>query len=339
MRIDADTHVDEIEATWDYMEETESRWKPISIDPGVPTVPGDPRPHRRWVINGEFGIRRWRDDKRTGTTKVTRELLDVDARLRHMDELRVDIQVIYPTLLLWGPSFPKAVNQPEAEVALTRSYNRWIASRTESSEGRLRWVAVAPVSAMDRALDEVRWARDHGACGVMPRGHVFASRNVADPYFFPLYEEASRLDLAICLHSGLGANPSAFTQLVSRNVPDKFPDLRFGWIEQAASWIPYMCTDLEAKNKRLTFHPFELKSDLFQRYHFYVTCESTDDLPYILQYGTEDSLMVGTDYSHADQASEIEALDIVEQRGQLGQIPMDVARKILDDNPRRFYGL
>lgn len=339
MRIDADAHVDEIEATWDYMEQSESRFKPLSIDPGVPTVPGDPRPHRRWVVDGHFGIRRWRDDKRTGTTQVTRELLDIDARLRHMDELRVDVQVLYPTFLLLGPSWPEGLSAPEAEVALYRSYNRWLSARTALSRGRLRWVSVVPVSAMDRALEEVRWAKDHGACGVMPRGNVFRSRNVSDPYFFPLYEEASRLDLPICLHSGLGSNPSAFTQLASHNVPDQFPELRFGWIEQGASWIPYLCTDLEAKAKRLTLRPFGLKSDLFQRYHFYVTCESTDDLPYILQFGTEDSLMVGTDYSHADQASEIEALDIIEQRGQTGQIPAEVARKILDDNPRRFYGL
>ena len=49
--------------------------------------------------------------------------------------------------------------------------------------------------------------------------------------------------------------------------------------------------------------------------------------------------MVGTDYSHADQASEIEALDIVEQRAAQGQFSNEIARKILDENARRFYGL
>lgn len=49
--------------------------------------------------------------------------------------------------------------------------------------------------------------------------------------------------------------------------------------------------------------------------------------------------MIGTDYSHADQYGEIEALDIIEQRGKQGVIPAAVAQKILDDNPRRFYGL
>ena len=49
--------------------------------------------------------------------------------------------------------------------------------------------------------------------------------------------------------------------------------------------------------------------------------------------------MIGTDYSHADQSAEIQALDVIEQRGKKEEIPPSVARKILDDNPRRFYGL
>ena len=49
--------------------------------------------------------------------------------------------------------------------------------------------------------------------------------------------------------------------------------------------------------------------------------------------------MIGTDYSHADQSEEIQALDVIEQRAEKGEIPAFVAGKILDDNPRRFYGL
>ena len=55
--------------------------------------------------------------------------------------------------------------------------------------------------------------------------------------------------------------------------------------------------------------------------------------------GTDDSLMIGTDYSHADQSAEIQALDVIEQCAEKGEISASVARKILDDNPRRFYGL
>jgi hypothetical protein len=41
----------------------------------------------------------------------------------------------------------------------------------------------------------------------------------------------------------------------------------------------------------------------------------------------------------ADQSAEIGTLDVIEERAQRGDISPTVARKILDDNPRRFYGL
>jgi len=49
--------------------------------------------------------------------------------------------------------------------------------------------------------------------------------------------------------------------------------------------------------------------------------------------------MIGTDYSHADQSAEIGALDVIEQRAEKEEIPASVARKILDANTCRFYGL
>ncbi len=54
------------------------------------------------MIDGKRQVRFIRSDKDSGTTVETRELLDVKARLKHMDELGTDIQVIYPTLFLDG---------------------------------------------------------------------------------------------------------------------------------------------------------------------------------------------------------------------------------------------
>jgi predicted TIM-barrel fold metal-dependent hydrolase len=349
-RVDVDAHVDESEATWEYLDEGARRFKPVSLDPGIPTAPGDARPHRLWLVDGTPRIRRWRDDKRTGTVRATRELLDVEARIRHMDELRVDVQVLYPTFFLHG-----FTARPEIDVALCKSYNRWIAKATEKSHGRLRWVAVLPFLDIDKAVEEMRWAKDHGACGVFKKGIECGERAASDPYFFPVYEEASRLDLPICIHNATGSIESdiaegsalggdiiaisAFSALVEHGVPDMFPKLRVGFIEAGASWVPFLIADLVAKKLRRTFLPIDFKEDLFRRYRFYVACQTNDDLPYILKYGTEDSLMIGTDYSHADQSAEMQALDIIEQRGEKGEIPASVARKILDDNPRRFYGL
>jgi len=67
--------------------------------------------------------------------------------------------------------------------------------------------------------------------------------------------------------------------------------------------------------------------------------ELQDDLPYILQFGTEDNLMVGTDYTHNDVSAELLALSIVDERAKNGEFSAEVARKIVEDNPGRFYGI
>ena len=64
-----------------------------------------------------------------------------------------------------------------------------------------------------------------------------------------------------------------------------------------------------------------------------------DDLPYILSYGAEDSLMVGSDYGHADQSAEIDAPKHILRMAEAGRFSHDVASKIVDTNARRFYGL
>ncbi len=363
-RIDADAHVDETEDTWEYIEPSESRFKPVSVEPAtaasrlrasspgaaVTTRPREfrPPPSDGWLVDGEIYRRPVRDYPRTGTTAATSQLLDVDARVRHLDELRIDVQVLYPTTFI-NASF---IGRPEVELALARSYSRWIAARTDQTHGRLRWVAVLPLLTMDKALEELRWAKDHGACGVFKKGVECGGRAVDDPYFFPLYEKASRLDIPMCIHTGTeGPVPSlraadpitavmAFEPLMASGVMQQFPALRVGFIEASASWVPFSLSRRLAGLNRQAHRPLDAKQlDLFRPNRIYVACQSQDDLPYILQFGTEDSLLVGTDYTHADASAELRALDIVEQRGASGEIPAEVARKILEDNPRRFYGI
>jgi len=87
--IDADTHVDETEDTWEYLQPDEQSLKPSTQ---IPTNPDPSRPPSRyWLIDGKRQLRFIRDDKSTGTTVQARELLDVQARLRQMDELEVDV--------------------------------------------------------------------------------------------------------------------------------------------------------------------------------------------------------------------------------------------------------
>jgi predicted TIM-barrel fold metal-dependent hydrolase len=80
----------------------------------------------------------------------------------------------------------------------------------------------------------------------------------------------------------------------------------------------------------------QLSKNVLKDKRVWVTCQTDDDLEYILGYAGEDTLVIGTDYGHSDNASEIEALRKLRREGNLTP---QVINKILDDNPRALYAL
>ena len=352
--IDADTHIDENEETWAYVEESFRALAPVTVT--RPTAGKETAPATRyWMVEGQLRRRPTRDDKRTGTVEATRNLLDVPARLRHMDELGVDVQVIYPSFFLRAPS-----DRPDLEVALCRGYNRWLADRCSQSHGRLRWVAVLPTLNMDETVKEIRFARDHGAAGVLKKGIECSDRLAGDPYFYPIYDEASQAGLAVCVHQGSG-DPKysdvsrafgglwhqvmpvidACNSLAANGIPDMFPKLRVGFIEAGSMWAPYVINDLQTRHERIRefSRPFHFKSDLFKASRFFVTYQTPEDLPLLLRYGLEDCLVLGSDYSHTDHSMELRAHQTMRDRATAGEVSPVVVRKMLEDNPRALYGL
>jgi len=351
--IDADTHVDECEDTWKKLEGTPSaQYIPVTI-----SMPADeakragynPTNSRCWVVEGRLQNRAIRDEV-NHPPRVYRELQDVSGRLAHMDKMGVDIQVIFPTFFIRYNT-----SNADAEWALTTTYNRWIAEKCASTNGRLRWAAVLPLLQPAKAVEELRWAKAHGACGIYKRGFDL-DRKVTDPYFFPIYEEASALDIPLCIHTGHPLPGHewdrgfpiiySFTMLVSSGVAKKFPKLRFGLIESGASWIPYAISQLGAVKRQALrgqqarlARLFELEPEIFRANRMYITIDPIDDVESLLKFGTEDSLMIGTDYSHTDISANLSGIDEVRGWIDEGRITRAQGEKILERNSQVFYGL
>jgi predicted TIM-barrel fold metal-dependent hydrolase len=339
--IDADAHVIETDQTWEYFSEHEKKYKPITV-----THAGTDGERRFWLIDGSARFR----DGNVGrnTPQGSRELTDVEARLRHMDELEIDKQVIYPSMLT------SLSDNPEVEAALFKSYNRWLADVCAQGEGRLHWIARLPLTTSQDAVDELRWAKAHGAVGIFLRS-IEGDRMLPNPFFHPLYEEAEALNVPVCVHASI-ANPAvtkvlsqgrdqgnfmkfklsvvgAFHSLVIDEIPEKFPRLRFGFVETSSQWVPYVLHDLF---RRFEWKGWSVPKDLMREYRLYVACQTDDDLPYVLRYAGEDNIIMGTDYGHADTSTELEALHRLQAETE---IEPRVAKKILDDNARALYGL
>ena len=112
-----------------------------------------------------------------------------------------------------------------------------------------------------------------------------------------------------------------------------FPKLRFGFIEASAQWVPWVMH--EAKNRFKTMGR-KWPDNLLKEYGMFVTCENSDDIPYIVREAGEDNLVIGTDYGHTDISSDVDAIRIFRQRNDLTPA---VKEKILSDNSRALYAL
>ena len=346
--IDADAHVVECERTFEYLDPEFMDYKPrivVQKTSDVQVLDNEGRAQKEfWVIDGRLQPKE--GNIGSNTSRESREMANIDARLQHMDELEIDVQVLYPTVFLraW-------TQDPTAEYALCKSYNRWLADIWAAAPDRLKWVVMPPLLSMDKAEEELRFAKDHGAVGVFLRG-LECERRLDNPYFFRLYALGEELDLPMCFHSGnnsfavrdiyatecgFGRSKlpvvAAFHTLLMNGIPAKFPRLRWGFIEVSAQWIPYALNDLALRFRR---KGKRLSETVLADNSFYVACQVTDDLGYILPAAGDGQLVVGTDYGHADTSSEIAALRKLKDDGK---VPAAVAERILEGNARALYGL
>jgi predicted TIM-barrel fold metal-dependent hydrolase len=375
MYIDADAHVDENAETWSYVPASRADFRPAEMVFPEGQVPSylavghnDGLVPRGLFIDGELHHRRQRSDELTQTTVEVRELYDVPARLKQMDAIGIDTQIIYPTILL-----NELTERPEVELALCEAYNRWIADRCRDTGGRLRWTAVLPLRSMPEAIAELRRVKDEGAVAIFKRGYDTDGRRAGDPYFHPLYQVAEELDIPVCIHSGgpyLGYSlalartqvslkislyvQDAFLSLLMSGTCAKFPGLRFGFIEAGSGWVPsalYEANfDTLAKsgaNRTLVaaratgdettaLIPAQHYDELLEREQLFVTCEAGENLSNLVGLIGDDNLCVGTDFGHSDRSALIYAHSEIAARDDLRA---ETKLKLTETNARALYGL
>jgi predicted TIM-barrel fold metal-dependent hydrolase len=279
-------------------------------------------------------------------SEAVREMQDIGGRLKHMDELNIDVQVLYPSLFL-RPLTSKA----EVEAAICRSYNQWLIDICRKGEGRLRWIAVVPLIDIASAVTEVQFAKANGACGIFMRGLVDDKR-LSHPLFFPLYAEAQNADVPICVHASTGSFDwvrlfegengfmrfkvpvlSAFHSIVHDGIPAKFPKLRFGFIEVRAQWVPYMAVEIakrfERENKRWCETSFAIIGSMSHARRMTI-CLTCSNIPAKTTSSSAQTMVITTPRRKS------KPLRLLKKKGEVEPRIID---KILYDNAKALYGI
>ena len=288
------------------------------------------------------------------------EAKDAETWLRAMDEGGMETAVLFPTSVGLTASL---IWEPEVAVEVCRAYNRFMYEEFLSRSPRLKAAALIPMQDLDAAVDELRRAvTEYGMVGAMlPAlgGHPPLGRKE----YFPLYEEAQRLDTMVAVHSAtqgihhLGADDfqrfievntycfpvGLFRHLVSMmfaGIPELFPELRVGWMEGGCGWAPYWLERMDEKwELRGAAEAPELKrppTDYVRDGNWYFHTEADEKiLPYVMSVIGEDVLFYASDFPHWDSSypASVDAM--------LGRTDLSDAakRKVMRENAMRLYGL
>ena len=368
--IDADSHVYEVEATWDHLpkEFQARRPLPITIAPGdAPYMGVD---NSFWLIDGRAVQWTWGKGtvqigcpltSRHANMKVfslgSQSLTDVDARVRDLDSAGVDVQVIYPTLFLVPLSEDDAF-----ETALMRSYNSWIAERCGERPRRLRWSALLPLREPREAVREIERVRQLGAVSLVTYGTV-GEKMLHAAEFDPVWAAAAEAGLPVCVHVGWSFPPLrrmcdehasslnlsftlpllfGFFSFLGGGILDRFPTLRVGFLEGGAGWLPWFLERIDHYHPVANFFRTSFGLDMLPsrkpvtyRDRVYVTCEADEMLlPQVIEYLGEDNVMVSEDMPHLEARE-----GSVRELQRRADISETVRHKILSENPARFYNL
>lgn len=237
---------------------------------------------------------------------------DADTRIEECRHTHVDVQVL--------STIPVMFNywaKPKDCLAVSKFLNDHMAEVVERYPKKFTALATIPMQAADLATREMERCKKLGFAGIEIGSNV-NDDNLNEPQFFPIYEAAQELDLAVFVHPwnmmgaknmgkywlpwlvGMPAETNrAICSLIFGGVFEKFPRLRFAFAHGGGSF-PANLGRIE--------RGFEVRPDLTaidnpvnpRKYlgHFYVDSLMHDDkfLRYVMDLVGEDKICLGSDY-------------------------------------------
>jgi predicted TIM-barrel fold metal-dependent hydrolase len=189
---------------------------------------------------------------------------DSDLRTEKLESVGVVAEVLFPNgqpfQLNRLDDFATSANVELGDVG-RQAYNRWLVDFCAETPGRRRGQLASSFADVDRAVEEVYWAKENGLGGIGLPGLTRDGRFFFDPELDPIWAACQETGLPVSQHGG-GFDPNgprgsfgirgtapgfgAFMMISTENaffsnrslwmliaggVFDRFPDLRAGWIE------------------------------------------------------------------------------------------------------------
>ena len=356
--ISADSHVQIPESAWQEYLDPEYREQAPRIES---TPEGDVRVFQgtRRPINALSNLAGKKPEEYTGTIRRFNDqrsgAWDPAERIKDQDIDGVDVEVLY----VGGPLGD--AKDDGLRLNSFRGYNRWLADFCSYAPDRLLGVAAVPIDTPERAVEEIRFAKEAGLRSVYvplfpPEG------DYSDEKWVPMWRTAVELGMPVAMHVGGrkgGAQPrygspagfmtdlvmskmamaEAIAELTFGMVLQNNPELRIVSVEAQIGWISfvqYYMDHLWEKHRHWTKSELaEPPSHFFRRQVWATFMEDPVGLREREHIGV-DRIMWSSDYPHSETTWPNSKSLTDEWFTQYGE---EDKRRILWQNAAELYGL
>jgi uncharacterized protein len=277
--------------------------------------------------------------------------------LHSMDQMGIDYSILFPTPMLTLAAHP----QPEIEVELARAYNRWLVRDVLVASPRIRTMAYLPLSNPDASVAFIEeFADAPGVLGFMVTAVRY--QPIHENRFMKVFATLNERALPLAFHSGpnwserpfeqlnrfLSAHALGFpfyamlqlTNVVINGIPERFPNVRFLFMEAGQAWVPFLIARLDGEFRMRSSEAPLLKRlpSSYIREMFFTTqpFEQLDDMEHVRavfeMMSGETQLLYSSDYPHQD-------FDLPTLVWDLPFLSEQAKRGILGGNAMRLFGL
>jgi uncharacterized protein len=263
-----------------------------------------------------------------------------------LDEGKIDLTILYPTRFMHIGQ----IGNPKYAVELCRAYNDFLHDRFLTRDRRFRGMALLP-------LQDKQAAKQYGMVGgILPAEGL--PRPLGHPEYRAIFQEADRLGCALSIHSCtslrdndrfLEPNEVAalahvipqmrqFTNIMISGLMKNLKRLRLGFLEAGCGWVPYLISKIEERLERIP--PKErpvLPSVLLARRQLYFQCGEEMTVERDVELLGDSCLLWASDFPHEATKTDLNLL--VREFAARKDLSGPAKKKILYDNPKRFYAL
>lgn len=186
---------------------------------------------------------------------------DSKTRQEAIESVGVVAEVLFPNGMPFQVNrledFGKAQDKRLGRAGMV-AYNRWLADFCAELPGRRFGNAVVSFGDVERAVEDIRWAKAHGLGGVMVPFLRPGDRLLFDPELDPVWAACDELEMPLCQHGGAGIEPyvplsfaaimslaiesgffsiRSLWQMIAGGVFERFPNLKLSFIETQTTFM------------------------------------------------------------------------------------------------------